>query len=99
VALARVVTFEGVDASHLGELRSRIESEGGPPEEIPATELIVLHDPETSTSTTIVFFDSEEDYARGNAALDAMPAEETPGRRTSVRRFDVAIRMSASPSA
>lgn len=93
MALARVVTFEGVDASHLEELRSRIE--GGPPDDIPATEIIVLHDPETSTSTTILFFDNEEDYARGNAALDAMPADETPGRRTSVRKHNVAVRMTA----
>lgn len=94
MALARVVTFEGVDASHIEEIRGRIEG-GGRPDDIPATEIIVLHDPETSTSTTIVFFDNEEDYARGNAALDAMPADETPGRRTSVRKHNVAIRMTA----
>jgi hypothetical protein len=94
MALARVVTFEGVDASHLAELRSRIEGEGRP-DDIPATEIIVLHDPETSSATTIVFFDNEADYATGNAALDAMPADETPGTRTSVRKHDVAIRMTA----
>jgi hypothetical protein len=94
MALARVVTFEGVDASHMAELRTRIES-GGRPDEIPATEIIVLHDPSTATSTTIVFFDNEDDYAVGNAALDAMPADETPGRRTSVQKLDVAIRMTA----
>ena len=94
MALARVVTFEGVDASHMEELRNRIES-GGRPDEIPATEIIVLHDPETATSTTIVFFDNEADYATGNAALDAMPADETPGRRTSVRKLEVAARMTA----
>jgi hypothetical protein len=99
MALARVVTFEGVDASHLEDLRSRIEGEDGPPEDVPAREIIVLHDPETSTSTTILFFDNEDDYARGNAALDAMPADETPGRRTSVRKHEVAIRMTATPSA
>ncbi len=94
MALARVVTFEGVDASHLEELRNRIEGEGRP-DDIPATEIIVLHDPETSTSTTIVLFDNEDDYAVGNAALDAMPVDETPGRRTSVRKLDVAIHMTA----
>lgn len=99
MALARVVTFEGVDASHLEELRSRIEGEDGPPDDVPATEIIVLHDPETSTSTTLVLFDNEEDYALGNATLDAMPADETPGRRTSVRKFEVAMRMTATRSA
>ncbi len=94
MALARVVTFEGVDASHLEELRSRIEGEGRP-DEIPATEIIILHDPETSTSTSIVFFDNEDDYAVGSAALEAMPTDQTPGRRTSVRKLDVAVRMTA----
>jgi hypothetical protein len=67
--------------------------QGERPEEIPATEVIVLHDPEASKSLAIVFFDNQEDYARGHAALDAMPAAETPGQRTSVRKYDVAIRM------
>ncbi len=93
MALARVVTFEGVDASHLGELRSRIEGDERP--DIPATEIIVLHDAGSATATTLVFFANEADYAVGNAALDAMPADETPGRRTSVRKLDVAIRMTA----
>jgi hypothetical protein len=91
MALARVVTFEGVDASQLEQARSRIESEDVP-RDIPATEIIVLHDPDSATSTTIVFFENEEDYARGDAALNAMPAAETPGRRTSVSKHDVAIR-------
>ncbi len=94
MALARVVTFEGVDASHLGEVRNRIES-GGRSDDIPATEIIVLHDAGSATATTLVFFANEADYAVGNAALDAMPADETPGRRTSVRKLDVAIRMTA----
>jgi hypothetical protein len=41
----------------------------------------------------IVFFDSEDDYRRGDEALNAMPAEDTPGRRTSVAKYDVAIRV------
>lgn len=90
MALARVVTFEGVEASHLEQIRGRIEGER--PADIPATEIIVLHDPSTSTSTTLVFFDNEADYAIGEATLNAMSAGETPGRRTSVKKFDVAIR-------
>lgn len=93
MALARVVTFDGVEASHLESLRSRIE--GDRPDNLPATEIIVLHEPETSTATTIVFFDNEEDYAVGSATLDAMPGDETPGRRTSVRKHHVAIRRTA----
>jgi hypothetical protein len=41
----------------------------------------------------ILFFDSEDDYRRGDAALDAMPCSDTPGRRASVTRYQVAFRM------
>ena len=58
-----------------------------------ATELMVLHDPKTDESLAIVFFDNEEDYQRGHEILDAMPTGDTPGQRTSVTRYDVAIRM------
>jgi hypothetical protein len=40
----------------------------------------------------ILFFDNDDDYQRGDATLNAMPAGETPGRRTSVNRYEVAIR-------
>ena len=72
----------------------RQEMEGSDrPEEIPATEVVILHDAEASKSLAIVFFDNEEDYAKGDAALSAMPAAETPGQRTSVTKYDVAVRM------
>lgn len=95
MAVARVVTFEGVDSNRMAELRNQM-SEGEPPEDLPASELVVLHDPDGERSIAIVFFDSEDDYERGNATLDAMPAENTPGRRTSVSKYDVAIRMAPS---
>ena len=57
------------------------------------TEIVVLHDANANKSLSIVFFDNEEDYASGNAILDAMPREDTPGERTSVSKYDVAIRM------
>ena len=41
----------------------------------------------------IVFFETEEDYQRGDAALSAMPAGDTPGRRASVAKYQVAFRM------
>ena len=63
------------------------------PDDIPASEIIVLHDPDASKSVAIVFFDNEDDYAKGDAALNAMPASDTPGQRTSVTKYDVAIRM------
>ena len=92
MALARVVSFDGVDSERIAQMRQEMEG-GERPADIPATEVIVLHDPEASKSLAIVFFENEEDYARGDAALDAMPATDTPGQRTSVAKYDVAIRM------
>jgi hypothetical protein len=91
--LARVVAFDGVNAERIEQLRGEIEASGGPPDEIPATEMMILHDPQGERSLAIVFFDNEEDYARGDAALGAMPAGDTPGRRLSVDKYDVALRM------
>jgi len=92
MAIARVVSFEGVGRDRIDELKSRMD-EGDRPEGLDATELIVLHDPEGEKSLALVFFDSEDAYRRGNEILDAMPAGDTPGRRTAVDRYEVAIRM------
>ena len=94
MALARVVTFEGVDSARMRELVEGMEG-GEPPEGMPKSELIVLHDPEAEKSIAIVIFDSEDDYRRGHEVLDAMPSENTPGRRTSVTKYDVATRMTS----
>jgi hypothetical protein len=91
MALARVVTFEGVDSARIAELKRNIE-EGERPDDVPASEIVILHDADANSSMAIVFFDNEEDYRRGDAALGGMPAEETPGRRTSVGKYDVAVR-------
>jgi hypothetical protein len=91
MAFARAVTFEGVDQDRIEQLKREI-NEGERPEEIPATEIIVLHDPEGEKSLALVFFETEDDYKRGDEALNAMPAGDTPGHRTSVTKYDVAIR-------
>jgi hypothetical protein len=92
MALARVVTFEGVDRNRMDELNREMQ-ESDPPEGLSPTELVVLHDGNADTSMVIVFFDSEDDYARGDEVLSAMPAGDTPGRRTSVTKYDVVTRM------
>jgi hypothetical protein len=89
MAHARVVEFEGVDQARIDELARNIQ-EDTPPVEIPATEMILLHDADGERSLAIIVFESEEDYERGHAALDAMPAENTLGRRSSVRKYKVA---------
>ena len=91
MALARVVSFEGVSSERMAELKSRIES-GDPPEGMPPAELLILHDPEGERSLAIVLFDNDDDYQKGHEILDAMPGPETPGSRTSVTKYDVAVR-------
>ena len=92
MAIARVVTFDGVSSERMEEIRSQI-GEQGRPDEIPASEIVVLHDPDAEKSVVVLFFDNEDDYAKGDAALNAMPASDTPGQRTSVAKYDVAVRM------
>jgi hypothetical protein len=92
MALARVVSFAGVNSERMAEMNREMEG-GERPDDVPATEIVVLHDPEAEKSVVILFFDNEEDYQRGDAALNAMPTDETPGRRTSVEKYEVAFRM------
>ena len=90
--LARVVTFDGVSSDRMAQMQSEMEGSDRP-DDVPAKEIVVLHDPEAEKSVVILFFDTEEDYQRGDAALSAMPADETPGKRTSVTKYQVAMRM------
>jgi hypothetical protein len=92
MAVARVVSFDGVSEARVAELRQRM-NENPRPGEIPATEMMVLHDPTTGSALAILFFDTEDDYQTGDQTLSAMPADETPGSRTSVKKYNVAIRM------
>ena len=92
MALARVVTFEGVDKARMDEMDREMQGREQP-EGLNAKEVIVLHDPEADKSVAIVFFDSEEDYKQGDEILSAMPTGDTPGRRTSVTKYNVAVRM------
>jgi hypothetical protein len=93
MALARVVSFEGVSSDRMSELENQMREQDRP-DEIPAKEIVVLHDPESEKALAIVFFESEDDYRRGDEALNAMPAGDTPGQRSSVEKYNVAIRMS-----
>ena len=90
--VARVVTFEGVSKDRMEEM-DREMREGQPPEGFPATEILALHDPEAEKSLVVIIFENEDDYRRGDEILSAMPADDTPGQRTSVTKYDVATRM------
>ena len=92
MALARVVTFDGVDANRMAEMKQEMEG-GERPDNLPATEFMVFADADAQQAVAILFFDNEDDYARGDATLNAMPAGDTPGQRTSVKKYEVAFRM------
>jgi hypothetical protein len=92
MALARVVSFEGVSKDRMEEMNREMR-DSDPPEGLDATELIVLHDPDADKALAIVFFETEDAYKRGDEVLNAMPTGDTPGRRTSVTKYDVAVRM------
>jgi hypothetical protein len=94
MALARVVTFDGVDKERADQLGREI-SEGERPEGLPATEMILLHDPDGEQAVAILFFDNEDDYRQGHETLDAMPTGDTPGRRASVTKYHVAAHVTA----
>jgi len=93
VAYARAVTFEGVDRNRIDQLKQQLESDERP-EDIPASEIVLLYDAEAEKSLVIVFFETEDDYRRGDAALNAMDPGDTPGQRTSVTKYEVAVRRS-----
>ena len=92
MGLARVVSFEGVSKDRMEQMQREMREQERP-EGLPATEIVVLHDAESEKSLVVLFFETEDDYRRGDEVLNAMPADDTPGRRTSVTRYDVAIRM------
>src|SRR4029078_2565259 len=50
--LARVVSFEGVSADRMAQMQSEMEGSERP-ENIPAKELIILHDPDSEKSLAI----------------------------------------------
>jgi hypothetical protein len=90
--LARVVTFDGVNSERMAEMKREMQGNERP-EGVPAKEIVVLHDPEAEKSVVILFFETDDDYRRGDEALNAMPAGDTPGKRSSVTKYEVALRM------
>lgn len=90
MALARVVSFDGVSQERVEEMKAQMEE--GRPDDIPASEIVMLYDADAQKAVVVLFFDSEDDYARADETLSAMPADETPGQRTSVGKYEVAVR-------
>jgi hypothetical protein len=95
MALARVVSFDGVTDERIAELRQRMTSEPRP-ENLPATEMLLLHDPDAGSALAILVFESDEDYRTADETLNAMSPDETPGSRASVGRYKVAVRITGT---
>ena len=91
MAFARVVSFDGVSSDRMADMQGEMQ-DSEQPADVPATEIVVLHDPDTEKSLVILFFETEDDYRRGHDTLNAMPAGDTPGTRTSVAKYEVAFR-------
>ena len=94
MALARVVSFDGVSSDRMAQLASEVEG-GEQPEGMNATEMLLLHDPDSDQALAIVFFDNEDEYRKGDEVLGSMQTGDTPGRRTGVTKYQVATRMTA----
>jgi len=92
--LARVVTFDGVTSDRMAQMQSEMEG-SEQPDDVPAKEFVILHNADDDKALAILFFDTEDDYQRGDEALNAMPSGDTPGKRTSVTKYDVAFRMTS----
>lgn len=97
---ARVARWEGSDAESLertaSEIRNRAESEGGPPEGVPAKGLLLLADKESGRSMAISLFETEDDYRKGDETLNSMsPPADGMGKRVGVEKYEVAVQLEA----
>ena len=88
---ARVVRFTDVDASRMAERVAAGEERGGPPVDIPAKSVQICHDEDQGTAVVIQFFETSDDMATAESALDSMDPSETPGTRASVDRCEVKL--------
>jgi hypothetical protein len=86
---ARVVRFTDVDPDHLAGRLADIEGRDGPPVDIPAKGVQILHDPEQRTAVVIQLFETADDMTAAEGPLDAMNPGETPGKRVSIDRCEI----------
>ena len=96
---ARVVRFTDVDADHLAERVSAVQGSEGPPVDIPAKGLQILHDPGQRTAVVIQLFETADDMAAAEGPLDAMDPGDTPGTRASIDRCEIKVELAAGARA
>ncbi len=98
--LARVARWEGANAAALESsaagIRAQAEAEEGPPPGVPAKKFLLLHDTAAGKAIAITLFESEADYAEGDATLNTMsPPGEGMGQRVAVDRYEVVVDLDA----
>ena len=86
---ARVVRFTDVDPDHLAGRLAEAEAREGPPVDIPAKEVQILHDQDQRTAIVIQLFETADNMAAAEAALDSMDPGDTPGTRASIDRCEI----------
>jgi hypothetical protein len=93
---ARVVRFTDVDPDHLAGRLAEAEAREGPPVDIPAKGVQILHDADQGTAIVIQLFQTADDMAAAEGPLEAMDPADTPGTRTSVDRCEIKAELSQS---
>ncbi len=91
---ARVVRFTDVDPDHMAGRVAEAEAREGPPVDIPAKQVQILHDADQRTAIVIQLFETADDMAAAEAALEGMDPADTPGTRASVDRCEVKAELS-----
>jgi hypothetical protein len=95
MSYVRVVRFTDVDPEHIANRLKDIEGRDGPPEGVVSTGIQFLHDEDQATMVVLQFFDSAEDMAQSEAALDGMDPSDTPGTRASIDRCEKKMELHA----
>ena len=93
---ARVVRFTDVDPEHLAGRLAEAQARKGPPVEIPAKGIQILHDADQRTAVVIQLFETAEDVAAAEGPLDSMDPADTPGTRASIDRCEIKAELSRS---
>jgi hypothetical protein len=89
---ARVARWEGAkgDALRRAADEANAQAPNGPPPGVPAKAFLMLIDPDSGKSMSIVLFETEEDLQTGDAALNEMnPGSDDVGTRTTVEMYEV----------
>ena len=84
---ARVVRFTDVDPDHLAGRIGEVEASEGPPVDIPAKSVQILHDPDQRTAVVIQLFETADDMSAAEG-----PRRDGPGGDARDARLDRPLR-------